>query len=50
MFYKDKLEAASPRDMFRILKSLTTSSVRTLPTRKSEKALADDFAQFFQHK
>ena len=47
MFYKDKLEAASPRDMFRILKGPTTSSVRTLPTRKSDKALADE-AQFFQ--
>ena len=48
-FARDKLESASPCDMFRVVRGLTTCPVRTL-TRESEKALAEELLQFFHLK
>ena len=49
-FYKDKLESASPCDMFRVVKGLTTCPDRTFPTGTSKRALAEEFERFFHQK
>lgn len=48
--YKDKLESASPRDMFRVVNGLIACQDKTLPSRASEKALAEECSRFFNQK
>ena len=50
VYYRDKLNGASPKDAFNTLKKLTTSQEVILPPHTDETALANEFARFFNEK
>jgi len=50
MYYKDKLQSASPKETFRYIHQLKNSQEKHLPSHQNAQDLANKFADFFSEK